>query len=232
MSNFYTSEILTLPQNWLSLTSTEQFELARILVRNYLEQQTAWHSCQNIIFFNQNLENFTIEEIRKLQWEAEHSASLSGKAQRVFVLLKFDSASLPAQQATLKIIEESPAETLILLLCYQVEKILTTILSRCILVSTEALLTQLPPTKQLDSTFATLLDAFDWPQNYSQAIQLAEKYKDREQALNLITALLEKKELSRPIREALLKAYQDLNHNQNTQLVLENCFFSLVHLES
>ena len=232
MSNFYTSEILLLPKVWAALPVDEQLVQLKNLSQSYVQQHAGLQDCQNIEFFNQALLNFSIDEVRRMQLEASYSAGLQGRAKRVFVLLKFDSASVPAQQATLKIIEESPAETLILLLCYQVEKILTTILSRCILVSKEALLTQLPPTKQLDSTFTTLLDAFNWPQNYSQAIQLAEKYKDREQALNLMTALLEKKELSRPIREALLKAYQDLNHNQNTQLVLENCFFSLVHLES
>lgn len=236
MSNFYTSEILTLPQNWLSLTSTEQFELARILVRNYLEQQTAWHSCQNIIFFNQNLENFTIEEIRKLQWEAEHSASLSGKAQRVFVLLKFDSASLPAQQATLKIIEESPEDTLIVLLCYQIDKILETILSRCIMISSSSLWPKLSPETlaqlQIDSATAVpeFIETFIWPTNYSQAIKIAESYKDRGAAQTLIATLLTQKNLNHASKTSLLRAYQDLDRNQNVQLVLENCFFSLVHL--
>jgi len=221
MSNFYTSEILVLPKNLEFLEIEEQLIELKKIVSDYLIKQKGFHHLKNISFFNQELANFPIEETRRMQTEAGYSASLSGQENRVFVLLNFDSASTAAQNAALKIIEESPVKTLILLLCFKIEKILETIHSRCIII-------QLDQENQIENTQLS----FVWPINYSQAISLAEQHKDRSKAINLIEQLLKKPELKRQKKQVLLQSYQDLNNNQNVQLTLENCFFTLVSLES
>ncbi len=226
MRSFFTSEILVLPKQISSLDLTEQLaekvQLSKELIMDYLSSKKEFATTNNISFFNLEHANFPIEEIRRMQIEAEYSSSLSGQAKRVFVLCNFDTASIPAQNAALKIIEESPADTLILLLVDRKERILETIISRCLVIdSFETKFKQTTPAKI----------NFSWPKNYSQAILLAEQNKDRHKALKLVENLLATN-LSRQKKETLLSAYQALLRNQNVQLVLENCFFSLVSLES
>lgn len=226
MHNFYTSEILILPKNLEFLETEEKLIKLQEIVNHYLLDQKKLATLKNISFFNQELANFPIEEIRRMQTEAGYSASLSGQEDRVFVLLNFDSASIAAQNAALKIIEESPPQTLILILGFKVEKILETILSRCILTNlSEA-------GRESSKNNANTLRNFDWPKTYSQAIVLAEQNKDRQKAVKLIEQLIKIPELNYQKKQMLLQCYQDLNNNQNTQLTLENCFFNLVSLES
>lgn len=226
MHNFYTSEILILPKNLEFLTTEEKLLELKKIINHYLIDKKNLASSRNISFFNQELTNFPIEEVRRMQTEASYSASLSGQEDRVFVLFNFDSASIAAQNAALKIIEESPPQTLILLLCFKIEKILETIVSRCINIQLNEAKEENP--KNIESKTQN----FTWPTNYSQVIALAEQYKDRIQALDIIEQLLKKPEFKFQKKRMLLQCYQDLNNNQNTQLALERCFFNLVSLES
>ncbi len=225
MSNFYTSEILILPKKLSTLDSSEQLLALQKLVADYLTKHKTINPLQNLHFFNQDLVNFPIEEVRRLQTELGYQASLSGQKDRVMVLLNFDSASLAAQNAALKIIEESPVQTLLLLTVYKIEQILDTILSRCLVISLER--------EEPLATASTIEQSLtNLPQDYSQAIELASQYKDRQQASELIENYLKTATMNHRQKKILLTAYQDLNHQQNSQLVLENCFFSLVSLES
>jgi DNA polymerase III gamma/tau subunit len=230
MQDFYTSEILVLPKEINSLRFEEQLEekisFVKDLLANYLSNKKGF-SLSRTSFFNLDYENFPIEEVRRMQTEAEYSPSFNGQEKRVFALLNFDSAATAAQNAALKIIEESPRDTLILLLVSKKEKVLETISSRCLTVQLPSLRTAAELTSQ-----SSILDNFTWPQNYSQAIDLAQANKDRSKALNLVEELLNQKSLTLAQKQALLGAYQDLERNQNVLLVLENCFFSLVSLES
>ncbi len=237
MENFYLSEILLLPKEVNNLDWADKLEekvaYIKEIVVNYLSSKKDFQNTYHLSFFNSEYVNFPIEEVRKMQVEAEYSASLSGQGKRVFVLLNFDTASPAAQNAALKIIEESPKETLILLLISKKERILETIISRCLYVQLKQLHLTPPaahPVTKLTNNFD--INNFNWPQNYSQAIDLAAQNKDRAKAINLIEALLESTNLQLEAKQSLLRAYQDLSHNQNVQLVLENCFFSLVGLES
>lgn len=247
MQNFYTSEILILPKivNTLALEDQleEKVDLIKEMVRDYLSSKKDFTTINNLSFFNLAYANFPIEEVRKMQVEAEYSASLSGQGKRVFVLLNFDSASSAAQNAALKIIEESPKDTLLLLLVSKREKILETITSRCLTIQLKPTANVVAKAKNIEianDTDAENTDIvtenepelFTWPHNYSQAIALAAQTKDRSKAINLLEKLLENKTLKLKTKQSLLRAYQDLGRNQNVQLVLENCFFSLVSLES
>lgn len=228
MQNFYTSEIIILPRkvNTLNLQENPELQIVAIkeVVEEYLSSKEAFANTKNISFFNQEYANFPIEEIRRMQAEAEYSTSFGGQENRVFVLFNFDSASDAAQNAALKIIEESPKNTLILLLVTKKDKIFETIISRCLIVQLE--------TEDKKRVENELPIDFAWPKNYSQAIELATLNKDRLKALHLVEQLLELKDLNLKQKQVLLRSYQDLNRNQNVQIVLENCFFSLVGLES
>lgn len=225
MHNFYTSEILIVPKNLEFLETEEKLIKLQKIVNDYLIDQKKIANPKNISFFNQELGNFPIEEVRRMQTEAGYSASLSGQEDRVFVLLNFDSASLAAQNAALKIIEESPTQTLILILCFRIEKVLETIISRCISIKIDEV------EKNVSKKVASNGQSFDWPKNYSQAIILAEQNKDRQKAIKLVEELIKMPELNYQKKQVLLECYQALNNNQNTQITLEKCFFSLVSLE-
>lgn len=219
MPNFFTSEILCLSREIITA------DQAKEAVASYLASQTAFASTKNLSFFNPEYVNFPIEEIRRLQIEASYSPSFddqdSKQSRRVFVLLNFDTAGEAAQNAALKIIEESPRDTLILLLVKNKEKILPTINSRCLIIETK---------QNQNSQNNTELASFTWPESYSQAIDLAANHKDRLQASNFIKNLLQAKPtkpLSRVQKQRLLQAYQDLERNQNVLLTLENCFFEI-----
>lgn len=220
MTTFHTSQLLLLDPSLTLLEPEAKLPIIKQLAIDYLKEQQFDIPLTNITFFNEEFANFPIEEVRAMQIAAEYSSSFSGHGQRAFILLNFESAGAPAQNAALKTIEESPAETLILLPVCELGLILPTIISRCRLV-----------TLNKSSQIAPNPD-FNWPQNLAAAISLAEKYKDRNQALSLLSNLLSQTTSPTPIKKYLLQAYQDLRRNQNVQLTLENCFFSLVKLKT
>lgn len=78
-------------------------------------------------------ESLKIETVRELQVQAgykPYSAPVS-----CYILSQLETASLPAQQALLKILEEPPSHVRIILLTRSISGLLPTILSRCQLVS-------------------------------------------------------------------------------------------------
>jgi hypothetical protein len=220
MPTFHTSQILLVDQNSALLEPEVKAAVIKQVIFDYLEKQKFSVPLANITFFNEAFANFPIEEVRLMQTAAEYSPSFSGKGQRAFILLNFESAGTPAQNAALKILEESPAQTLILLPVYELGSILPTIISRCQLVSL-AKEEQTPITSD-----------FTWPKTLAEAITLTEQYKDRNQALSLVGGLLRQSEQNSSTKRLFLEAYQALRRNQNVQLTLENCFFSLVKLQT
>ena len=215
MQTFYISEILVLPDfDRNSLEINEVFEKIQNLVKQYLQSREEF---QKIIFLNQDLESFKIEMSRDLINETQHSSGFDGQEKRAIVLLNFETAGDPAQNAALKIIEESPTNTLILLPIFNVKNILPTIQSRCLVK--KDLLTE---DKSIEK------ENFSWPKTYSEAIDLAEKYKNREDALDFLKKLLNDKSLNTESRAKLLSAYQQIGANGNVQLNLETAFFSKI----
>ncbi len=216
MSVFHTSQILLLDQGNALLEPENQIEVVKQNVLDYLSATKINITRENITFFNETYANFPIEEVRLMQTAAAYSSSFSGQGQRAFVLLNFETAGAEAQNAALKILEESPAHTLILLPVYELWKILETIISRCLVIS-------------LAQSQTRVENNFSWPNNYTEAIQLAQANKDRNKALSLIGGLML---ANSPAQKSFLEAYQALRHNQNVQLSLEKCFFSLVGLRN
>ena len=215
MKTFYISEILVLPDfDRSSLEIIEISEKIQNWSKEYLEKK---ENFQKIIFFNQELESFKIEMSRELINETQHSSGFNGQEKRVIVLLNFETAGDPAQNAALKIIEESPANTLILLPVFNVKNILPTIQSRC-LIKKDLLTIEKAEEKE----------NFNWPKTYSEAIDLTEKYKSREDAMLFLKKLLCDKSLDTKSRIKLLSAYQEIGANGNVQLNLETAFFSKI----
>lgn len=215
MKTFYISEILVLPDfDRGSLEINEISEKIQNLVKQYLQSREEF---QKIIFLNQDLESFKIEMSRDLINETQHSSGFDGQEKRAIVLLNFETAGDPAQNAALKIIEESPTNTLILLPIFNVKNILPTIQSRCLVKK-----------DLLESKKVKEKENFSWPKTYSEAIDLAEKYKNKEAALNFLKKLLSDKSLNTESRAKLLSAYQQIGANGNVQLNLETAFFSKI----
>lgn len=85
---------------------------------------------QECIWANQADEKLSIELVRLLQDRLQfHPVTL----QRFVLIQHVENASLPAQQALLKLLEEPPTQTHIFLTTTSLGQILTTIQSRCLL---------------------------------------------------------------------------------------------------
>lgn len=71
----------------------------------------------------------TVDEIRKLR--GHFTMSASGGGWRVAIIDAADEMNLQAANALLKLLEEPPARSVILLVCHQPQRLLPTIRSRC-----------------------------------------------------------------------------------------------------
>ena len=189
----------------------------------------------NLNWLNQTEENLKIKTVRDLNQQV--SFGQYNQQPRVFVLLRADLATIPAQNALLKLLEEPPINTLLILTVNQSHKLLPTIQSRC-LIKHRSDQNQVPEKElEADSNMANYLKLLSKPSNqtYSQIINLVQQVKDREQAKNLLEQLLYHLQTdlkSIPLLKKVkasqqtLKAYQLLEQNANYKLVLENLFFS------
>ena len=210
MTNFYIAEILLLPSELRLLSNDENYlEKLKEMVSKTLPEKKL-----NLLWFNQELESFKIEMARDIIREAQFSNFAGQETLRVLVLLNFETAGSPAQNAMLKLIEEPPTDTLIVLPVFNDNSILPTIRSR-------AKIKHLPNKQD-----AKQQQKADWPKDLAAAINLAEKYKDRSEALLFVQNLLKNKKFNSIQRQALSRTYQDLNANLNVRLCLENCFFT------
>lgn len=199
------------------------------LLTKYLSQHVGWiesldHPDVHII--NAPNEALSIDQVRKLQQVLTYRPYQADFS--LIIIHRINAASIPAQNAMLKILEEPPAYVRLILLCDNQVAVLPTITSRCLIVS----LTTDPIQAQEDQTvtFESISGL-----SYSQQIELAEKYSDREEAINLLDVLFisgEKHLLQQPQRtttwlKTLLKTKQLLEQNVNVRLAMEECFFSL-----
>jgi len=220
--NFYISEILRYQPASLDL------EQIKKTVQDYLLQAHEISQAQ-IRYFNQDNEHFSIEMVRNLQWESQHFSDFANSDKpRALVLINFVSAESAAQNAALKLIEESPANTLIVIPVSDPQRLLPTIISRCKIINLQSNTTSAEPTETA-ANFTNLTTA---PRSYTEAIDLAAQYKDRSEAQGYLLQLLKlpaNKDHQR--QQILLNAYQALEANANVLLTLEQCFFTLVSLK-
>lgn len=210
-----------------------QKELMEFLLSNQIIDSPSF-SQPNLHWINTEKESLKIQTVREVLSQVSYAAYGSGK--QWYFLLHADLATLPAQNALLKLVEEPPAGTALILTATNTEKLLPTLLSRC----NQILLSKTQPStpnqeEQKTIDLEIFIQFLSSPQQFSYAdiIDMVEPYKDRSQAQDLLFLLLsqiiQKKlhinELKTP--QELLRTSQLLEKNINVKLALENCFFQI-----
>lgn len=175
-----------------------------------------------------------IGEIRSLQKRIFLKPGQS--EQKAVVLEAFFGMTTESQNAFLKVLEEPPANTIIIILASSLDFFLPTVLSRCSLIN-------LGKTKKLSEqdiaeNFKIL---FDLKNNYSKALVIAQdNSKDKETALQFLEAMIisvhdnlnNNKDFSLQKLGIVLKDLQKTHTiikttNINTRFALENLFLNL-----
>lgn len=188
-------------------------------------------------------ESFKIAQARDLKSQAQYSKAEDEPM--VFVICHAEKITIPAQNALLKLLEEPPANTMLVLVAEQSHGLLETIESRC-RISTSAgstkYLVQSTNSNGNDTAEVDgLVSFFQDPSStgYSDLIDLSEKLKDREIAIKTLQATihalhdkLQNQSSASPqylvlSTKYLSEALDSLQKNGNVRLVLENCFFAL-----
>ena len=189
------------------------------LVVDYLQKKYPRElvSNNNVFWYNSDLQSFKIALAREIIQEAQYS-NWDQERIRILVLLNFETASVAAQNALLKLIEEPPANTLIVLPVINSHRLLATISSRCSLCQINQ--------ENVETDKKTKTNDFTWPSNLAEVFNTIDRYKDRDSAKNFVRNLLEQKQLGYKEKKALAQAYFDLESNLNVRLALEHCFFS------
>ncbi|HSW89761.1 MAG TPA: hypothetical protein VLH19_02715 [Patescibacteria group bacterium] len=147
---------------------------------------------------------------------------------KVVILFPAHTMSLPAQQALLKILEEPPGNSQIVLVTPKPMLLLATIRSRCVLISTQyaGASTQVVDGEKM---FREIAKA-----TIGEKIELAEKYGKKDEALAMLEDLLLhlKNEIDQKPNKKLVSQIQlvstaihDVSGNVNVRLTLEDLFF-------
>lgn len=180
----------------------------------------------HISWFGDENETLKIETIRSVQ---EHlSFAHADGSIRFCVLLGIHVATQPAQNALLKLVEEPPPNTQIILVGQTMDTILPTIQSRCKIY----LQPEIVEKTQHVELYAELKKA-----SIPDALTLAEQFADRSDALKTTTSLLhflhdkltqtgEKEILASDIR-TLVTLKKRLECNCNAQLAVEVAFLTI-----
>ncbi|KUK79559.1 MAG: DNA polymerase III, delta prime subunit, putative [Microgenomates bacterium 39_7] len=219
----------------------------------------------SIHLYNREQKGLKIEDVREII-EISSFANFNSQL-RIIAILDAQQSSIPAQNALLKIVEEPPNNTLVVLVSAYPKQLLPTIHSRCnhVLIKqanqTENQTLSATPNKTTINTYISqkvmnlarlILNSEKF--SYSQAIDIAADYKKREEALELISQLMDylhlqislnsdsskegerltSKERSRAIFlvKQLLEAHQNLLKNLNPSLTLEHYLFNLVDYQN
>lgn len=196
-----------------------------------------WSSQQSIYVISVNTadEPLTIEMVRNLKQDLIYGTTAA--TLQVVVLQQLERASIAAQNALLKTLEEPPENTQIIITSKFPSKLLPTIVSRCLVVEHTAanvVQTQEEGAAQADA-YATYLKVKK--ADIAEKISIAQQHKEREVALafceNLMQVLvveLEKKESQPNIvveLQQLLITRDLLQKNSSVALTMDALFFKL-----
>jgi hypothetical protein len=218
------------PQLLVTLDYHDPLELVMAELRQVAEWQNVRFPHPDVIIVNQDQSGLKIEQVRSLINETSYQPYQA--TERVVVLLHLDQASLPAQQALLKFLEEPPHYQRIIATTTQLEAIVSTIQSRCTVTFIHTPQTpateQTPPNTQLTDFLAT-----DF--SYGEIIALSEQYKEREDAIIFLKKCLKELTTSSTYpnpdsvhaSQIMLEHLGRLYQNANVRLTLENCLFTI-----
>ena len=196
----------------------------KLIANSYLKENFADFQP---IFLNEDEENLPISLIRELI--SQVSFSRTNKEKTAYVLCGVENASLPAQNALLKILEEPPQNILLVLVSTVGNQILPTIRSRCV----EVLIGDQQAKNELEGYLKETLDFCIDPKKltFHELISLAEQWKkDEQKQKNLtlvLTALLKESPNSTFALEKLREALDSWKKNGNVKLVIEHCFLTI-----
>lgn len=232
MTNLHTSIILQISKN-------QDHSNAAIKFLNNLDHtKNIKANNPNLIIFSSEDSKVNIALVRNMI--AESSLSIYSGKTRVMILTHADTASIPAQNSLLKLVEEPPENTQIILTANNPNLFLPTILSRCLLIKQSNQPSpsgrgHLVSAKQNQIGEANESEVL--PTSYSTAINLAEKHKDRNKAIELVENLilnLQKQNSNSPEFKTtknlkiLSETLQHLHANVNVRLALENGMFGMI----
>ena len=174
-----------------------------------------------------------IAEVRALKTEA--SFATNAQSPRYFVLLGIDTATQPAQNALLKLVEEPPLHTQFLLVARTTTPVLPTIISRCSVVqsSPSEFAEKTSPSPDVVELYTALTTG-----SLANALTTAEQYTNREKALQITSQLilvvhdqLQKNPHNETViahLQILMQLHTRLLHNGMVQLVVEDAFMALL----
>ena len=154
-------------------------------------------------------------------------------AKKAVILESFFGITIDAQNSLLKILEEPPEDTIIMILVSSLDFVLPTIISRCKIINLSKV------SKLSEKENQDILEVFEdlKKDRISNALLIAQDYsKDKDEALtfleNLILTLdknLENNKNSGKILKDLQKTYTIIKTtNVNIRLALENLFLNLM----
>lgn len=198
----------------------------RVAAESFLSAQA---SGQMPLFVNAEEGTVTIDMIREVLRHSSFARAASEP--QAVVICAVQTATIPAQNALLKIIEEPPAHTQFVLTTYPGHSLLPTIVSRC----REILWTETAPSDELveetPEAYEALVRFFQNPGQfaYHEQITLAEQFKDTAVAKKSLKSILiaHASILTPATNQAILAALSALERNGNVRLTLEHCFFTI-----
>jgi len=208
--------------------STPHLQQVEYFLQTVYQLQT--QNNPDLHFLNVEGEPLQIETVRELA--AQMVQTPYQFPQSVFVIFQIQTASLPAQNALLKSLEEPPAHVQIILTTDQPDQVLPTIRSRCVLKTLE-----LKRENHAENS-TEIAEVFSRIQtgSFTDLFTISEKYKDREVASQFVETLIQflhAKNLLAPeaattkYMQKLLESRSLLTKNVNTRLVLEDAFFTM-----
>src|SRR5579859_2419560 len=207
--------------------STPHLQQVEYFLQTVYQLQT--QNNPDLHFLNVEGEPLQIETVRELA--AQMVQTPYQFPQSVFVIFQVQTASLPAQNALLKSLEEPPTHVQIILTTDQPDQVLPTIRSRCILTRVENNEQERENSQEISQLFSSIRTG-----SFTDLFAISEKYKDREAALQLLETLIQflhNKNSSAPettttkYMQKLLESRSWLAKNVNTRLVLEDAFFTM-----
>lgn len=182
----------------------------------------------DVYWFNQEQEALKIETIRQLNQLIPYPPIKA--LEKTLILVNFDLATIPAQNAFLKMLEEHPSYVHFILQASNSHKILETIKSRCQVINLQP--EKSPAETMVAENFLAML-----PQaKPSTLIEWCEGHKDRAETLAFLNDLLiQLHTLHRrqPTAQTTLALEQlnfaltQIEQNFNVLLTLENCVFAI-----
>jgi hypothetical protein len=198
------------------------------VLQELIDTQFGQTDIDQITWINTDKATFTIEMVRDLT-QSMSFASFKGKVRHV-ILLSIDQATLEAQNALLKLLEEPPAKTQLWLTAVSENKLLPTIISRCEEINLIDSAKEEIPQEIIDlaESIARM--------SHRELIDTAEKSSEREDAKQLIRQLTlffhtKLESTGNPqfhsCLRVLLQTSQYLEANVTVRVAVENCFFSL-----